>query len=71
MCSCLATSFIKPFFLSVLVRSQDYNVSEVKNIEKVKIVPAPKGSKFKNRKRNNGYVSMIMIILCQYSESDL
>lgn len=63
MCSYRATSTIKPFF-SVLVRSQDYNVSGIKNIEKVKIAPAPKESKFKNTKRNNGQI-------CQCGNDDL
>lgn len=49
---------------SVLVRTQDYNVSGVKNTEKVKIVPAPKGSKFKPRKRNNGQI-------CQHDNDNL
>lgn len=64
MCSCPAISFIKPFFLSALVRSQDYNVSGVKNTEKMKIVPASKGSKLKNRKRNNGQI-------CQRDDDNL
>lgn len=69
MYSCPATSFIIFYFifLSVLVRTQDYNVSGVKNIEKVKIVkivPPSKGSKFKNRKRNNGQI-------CQHDNDNL
>lgn len=66
MCSYRATSTIKPFF-SVLVRSQDYNVSGIKNIEKVKIAPAPKESKLKKIRKEtmDKYVSVVMMILYQ------
>lgn len=74
MCSCPAT-LIKPFFLSLLLRTQDCNkswVSGVKNIEKVKIVLHQRGLSLKTGKETmDKYVSMIMVILCQYSESDL
>lgn len=63
------------FLLAALVVRQEYNVSGVICIENMKMVPAPKRSKFKNRERNNGQikvekfllnsVSMIMILLHQ------